>query len=77
MRETPGVYTTAADLEPNEVQDLGEAIPDLLGITAGSDIPLRFRVSVESGSKDKPADDETIKQLNVELKKIKGTLDLK
>ena len=77
VRETPGVYTTTADLEPNEVQDLGEAIPDLLGIAADAEIPLRFRVTIEAGSKEKPADEETVKKLNDELKGIEGTMELR
>ena len=76
VKEAPGVYTTAVDLEPNEVQDLGEAMPSLLSIAANAEIPLRFRVSIEVGSKEKPADDETVKKLNDELKSIKGTMDL-
>lgn len=77
VHETPGVYTTAADLEPNEIQDLGEAIPDLLGITAESVTPLSFHVSIQAGSKNKPAEKDLIEKLNAELKKIKGTLELR
>lgn len=76
-REIPGVYGTMVALEPNEVQDLSEAIPDLLGIAADAEISLRFQVRIEAGTSERPADEETVKKLNAELKRIKGTMDLR
>jgi len=76
VQETLGVYRTEADLEPSEVQDLGESIPKLLNITAATDTPLRFHIRVEVGSEKKPADKAVVAKVNAELKKLKDGLTL-
>jgi hypothetical protein len=76
VHETPGVYVAQVDLEPSEVQDLGETIPKLLNITAATDTPLRFHMRVEVGSEKKPADKAVVGKVNTELKKVKKGLTL-
>lgn len=77
VRETPGVYSAQADLEPSEVQDLGEAIPKLLAETASTDTPLRFHVRVEVGSEKRPTEEELAKKLAKILKGVKGAMELR
>jgi hypothetical protein len=60
-----------AELEPSEVQDLAEIIPNLLELKAKFNTPLKFRVQIELGDgKEKPSE-ETAKQINKLLKELK------
>ena len=38
-----------ATLEPSEVQDLGDSIPELLAITSKANFPLQFHVHIQFG----------------------------
>ncbi|HOI74473.1 MAG TPA: DUF499 domain-containing protein [Syntrophales bacterium] len=55
----PGKLLSAeADLDPNQIQDLAEIVPELLKIKAEADIPIQFRVRIEVGDgKSKPPED--------------------
>jgi hypothetical protein len=77
VKEAPGVYVAEADLEPSEVQDLGEAIPKLLNIIAATNTVLQFHIRVVAGSDKKPADKIVAQKLNVALKGIRGSLELR
>ena len=77
IHENPGVFIADADLAPNEVQDLGEAIPKLLALAAATDTPLRFRVRIEVGALMQPADKAVVAKLNAELKKIDPKMELR
>jgi len=60
-----------AELEPSEIQDLAEIIPNLLELKAKSNIPLKFRVQIELGDgKERPSED-TAKEINKLLKELK------
>jgi hypothetical protein len=67
-----GVYHASAALEPSAFQDLAEALPDLLKITAG--LPLKFSLSVTlgDGQEIEPATVDSVNQLleqvNAELR---------
>ena len=73
----PSKYLVAhADLEPSEIQDLAEIIPNLLELKAKLNTPLRFRVQVELGDgKEKPSE-ETAKEINKLLKELKDGFEL-
>ena len=61
-----------ADLEPSEIQDLGDAIPKLLAIKSKSGCPLVFRVQVQLGGKDHVPAPETIAAINQILDDLKA-----
>ena len=53
-----GARTGSADLEPNELQDLVDALPDVITATAG--VPLRLHVRITLGAgEDVPPDSVT------------------
>ena len=69
-----GTRTGAADLEPNELQDLVDALPEVIKAAAG--VPLRFHVRVTLGDGgDVPA--ESVTSLNALLEGVKPDLRLK
>ncbi len=74
--EVQGVYTATAKLEPNEVQDLSEMVPNILEAAALSGVPVHFHLTIDAGSPDKPVDTETLRKLNDVLKQIKENLEL-
>jgi hypothetical protein len=43
------VLVASADLEPAQVQDLGDIMPKLLEIKAKTNTPIRFQVRIEMG----------------------------
>ncbi len=66
-----------AELEPDQIQDLGDLMPKLLEIKAKANIPLRFHVRIELGDgKTKPTDDIS-KAINSILNNVKEGFDLK
>jgi len=71
-----GVLAANTDLEPAQIQDLGEAIPDLLKIKAESDIPMRFHVRIEVGEALHLPDETTIQKINEILTKVHDGLRL-
>jgi len=65
-----------AELEPSEIQDLADIIPNLLELKAKFNIPLKFRVRIELGDgKEKPPE-ETAKEINKLLKELKDDFRL-
>jgi len=65
-----------SDLEPSEVQDLGEIVPRFLELKARFNTPLKFRVQIELGDgKEKPAE-ESVKEFNKLLKELKDGFEL-
>ena len=70
----PGVLTDAAILEPNELQDLVDALPDVVKAAAG--VPLQFHVHITLGDGgDVPS--ETVTSFNELLESIKSDLCVK
>ena len=68
--------TVEADLEPNEMQDLGDAIPTLLEIKAKHNVPIRFNVRIEVGDDEEAPTDESTNEVNAVLKEIREDLAL-
>jgi len=63
-QEKTGQNMVTAELEPNQVQDLGDIIPALLEFKTKYDADVKFTVSLQlKGSKEKISQD-VMKQLN-------------
>ena len=74
----PGLILHAeADLEPSQIQDLGDIIPKLLDIKKKTGIPIRFRVSVEIGDGKTAPPENAKNEVNTLLKDVKEELKLK
>lgn len=73
----PNVLVAVADLEPSQIQDLGDIMPKLLEIKAKSNEPIRFHVRIEMGDGKKPPSDEAAKEVNFLLKEVKKEMELR
>jgi hypothetical protein len=71
------VLVASAELEPSQVQDLGEIMPDLLKIKAKANTPLRFHVDIEVGDGKTPPSKEAANAFNKVLKKVKEDFQLR
>lgn len=67
----------SAELEPSQIQELGEIMPDLLKIKAKANTPIRFRVDIEVGGGETPPSKETTNAFNKALKKVKEDFQLR
>jgi hypothetical protein len=65
-----------AELEPSEIQDLGDIVPQLLEIKAKTDTPIRFQVRIELGDGKNPPPVGATKEANDLLKGVKDGLEL-
>ncbi|MEJ5375057.1 MAG: DUF499 domain-containing protein [bacterium] len=70
------VLMASAELEPSEIQELGDAIPDLLKLKAKANTPFRFFVRIEMGDGKTIPPPEAAKEANKILKKVKEELQL-
>ncbi|MEI6149812.1 MAG: DUF499 domain-containing protein, partial [bacterium] len=71
-----GVLVAVADLEPSQVQDLGDIVPKLLEIKTKSNIPIRFQIRIELGDGKTMPSAEVAQKANALLKGIKEGLQL-
>lgn len=70
------VLVAEADLEPSQVQDLGDVIPKLLDVKSKYNTPIRFKVRIEVGDERTiPAADIT-QRVNAILKEINENMQL-
>ena len=69
-----GAHTCAAILEPNELQDLVDALPDVVKAAAGVPLQLHVRITLGDGG-DVPS--ETVTSLNELLEGIQSDFCLK
>lgn len=60
-----------SELEPSEIQELGDVIPQLLDIKSKSGCPIRFRMCIEVGDDEHTPSDETIGKINHILDNVK------
>jgi len=67
----PKVLVASAELEPSEIQDLGDAMPQLLDIKAKTNVPVKFHVRVELGDGDDLPPQEVADQVNQLLSGLK------
>lgn len=65
-----------ADLEPSQVQDLGDIVPKLLEVKTKSNVPIRFQVRIELGDGKTMPSAEVAQKANVILKSIKEGMQL-
>ena len=69
-----GVLTSFADMEPSELQDMVDALPDLIKATAGSS--LRFHITITLGDGE-PLSPAMVDEVNTALEGVKSELRLK
>jgi len=65
-----------ADLEPSQIQDLGDIIPHLLKIKK-TGLPMRFRMRIEIGDGKTTPPEDVVTEINVLLKEVKSDFALK
>jgi hypothetical protein len=70
------VLVASAELEPAQVQDLGDIVPKLLEIKAKTNTPLRFQVRIEMGDGRTLPSADAAKEANVLLASIKEGMKL-
>ncbi len=73
---TPKMLVAVADLEPSQVQDLGDIVPKLLDVKNKSNVPIRFQVRIELGDGKTMPSAEAAQKANALLKSVKGGLQL-
>ena len=74
VEEQPGVYTSSAQLDPADLQDLIDVLPEIVKAAAG--VRLQFRLSVILGDGQEVAPD-TVESLNALLEEVSDHLRLK
>lgn len=57
-------HVVVIDLEPRQLQDLGDRLPELLEIKAKMGIPIRFKMHVELGNETSPPSSDAIQKIN-------------
>ena len=60
-----------AELEPSQIQDLGDVMSKLLEIKAKANTSIRFEVKIELGDGKEPPKKETIEAINQILRSVK------
>lgn len=56
------------DFEANEVQDLAERIPDLMRVSAGSNLRVHVRIELDESARSEPAKVDELNRLLAEIK---------
>jgi len=69
----PGILTAEAELSPNELQDLADALGDIMKIVAGRNIKFNIRIGLEAEGVNK----EDIDKLNEIMQGVNDKLRLK
>ena len=64
------------ELEPSEVQDLGDVMPQILEIKAKANVPIKFRVQIELGDGKEAPPDDVVMQINKLLGELKDAFRL-
>ena len=72
----PKTLVAVADLEPSQVQDLGDIMPKLLEVKTKANTPIRFQIRIEMGDGRTMPSAETAQKANAILKGIKEGLQL-
>ncbi|MEZ6125790.1 MAG: hypothetical protein R3C49_21820 [Planctomycetaceae bacterium] len=75
VRESKALFAEA-ELEPADIQDLGDIIPQLLEIKNKSGSPLVFRVQIEFGDGATPLNPESTAAINSLLEDLRGGFSL-
>jgi len=69
----PGILTAEAELSPNELQDLADALGDIMKIVAGRNIKFNIRIGLEAEGVNK----EGVDKLNEIMQGVNDKLRLK
>ena len=67
----PGVLVAEADLEPAQIQNLGDIMPQFLDVKAKSKQPIRFHIRIEIGNGIDMPSAEVAKIINGLLAEVK------
>ena len=70
------VLVANAELEPAQVQDLGDIMPKLLALKTKGNVPIRFHVRIEIGDGKTFPPEEVVKQANTLLKNVEEKFQL-
>ena len=73
----PGVFAAEAELEPNQIQDLGDLIPELLKLKAKANLNLKFHMRFEAGNEAQPPDQAVIDEINKLLEGVQEGFQLR
>ncbi|MGD9730326.1 MAG: hypothetical protein AB7V39_28655, partial [Nitrospiraceae bacterium] len=73
----PQVLVAESELDPFQIQDLGDIVPELLKLKAKANVPVRFHVRIEMGDGKTLPTEELAKKFKALLKKVKEDLDLR
>lgn len=65
-----------AELEPSEIQDLSEIVPQLLEIKAKAQVPLKFWLQVALGDRTQTPPDEAVQEVNKLLDNLQAGFHL-
>jgi len=71
------LLVASVDLEPSEIQELGDVVPKLLKLKARTNIPFRFHVRIEMGDGKTLPPAELAKEANAILEAVKEGLRLR
>jgi hypothetical protein len=73
----PGMFAAEAELEPNQIQDLGDLIPELLKLKAKANLNMKFHLRFEAGNESQPPDQAVIDEINKLLEGVQEGFELK
>jgi hypothetical protein len=73
----PAMLVVSAELEPSEIQELGDIVPKLLEIKARTNTPIRFHVRIEMGDGKALPSSEVADEANSLLRGVKEGLELR
>ena len=74
--KSPQTLVASGELEPSEIQDLGDLVPELLKIKDSAEAPLVFRIQIDFGAELKVPPPAEIEKINALLGKLKQGLKL-
>jgi len=72
----PKTLVAVAELEPSQVQDLGDIMSKLLEVKTKANVPIRFQIRIEMGDGKTMPSAETAQKANAILKSVKDVLQL-
>ena len=70
------MLVASADFEPSEIQNLAEAMPQLLDVKAKANVSVKFHVRIEVGDGRETPSQETADKINAALKDVRDGLRL-
>ena len=70
------ILVAAGELQPGQVQELGDIVPKLLEIKAKAGTPIRFHVRIEVGDEQALPAEEIAREINTLLQRVREDLRL-